>query len=614
MTAAVNAEALSKLRSVGLLMDSIVWDGTLHRVPVADKPRGRDGAYIAHADTPISIWWMNWRSGESGTWTAKTRDSFTPAEREALKQRMEANRKAREAEETCRHAEAAEKAGRIYDAATECVEHPYLTAKGVKPAPGLKVTPDGRMVVPLRDEAGKLVSLQFIDADGGKRFLTGGRKKGCFFSIGGKNSGKPLLIAEGLATGLSLYECVVNPCLVAFDAGNLLHVAGLARRLYPTREIILCADNDVSGGDSANVGVEKAAAAALAVNGLLAVPNLKNGGKCDWNDLHKLLGAGEVRTQITAARKAEEAGEAAGPPRLRCVDIGEFLRMDIPEREMLVAPILPQQGLAMLHAYRGIGKTYAALSIANAAASGGTAMSRWKAVRPCRVLFIDGEMPAYTLRERLAGICAGADAAPPDPDYLRILTPDLQDGAMPNLAVREGQEAIEPFLRDVELVVLDNLATLARHGRANDEESWLPVQGWLLSLRRRGVSVLLVHHEGKGGTQRGTSGKEDILDTVFRFARPKDYHEEQGARFEVHFTKARNITGKAAQPFEVTLRTGDGGAMEWLSRDIEDVRLEQVRSLLRDSLTVREIAAELGIGLATVQRLKKKLGGSHAVQ
>lgn len=111
----------------------------------------------------------------------------------------------------------------------------------------------------------------------------------------------------------------------------------------------------------------------------------------------------------------------------------------------------------------------------------------------------------------------------------------------------------------MKLIVLDNLATLCRHGRANDEESFLPVQEWLLKLRRRGISVLLVHHASKNGSQRGTSSKEDTLDTVIQLKRPSDYETDQGARFEVHLTKARGIFGEDAEPFEAQLSTLGGG-------------------------------------------------------
>jgi AAA domain len=93
--------------------------------------------------------------------------------------------------------------------------------------------------------------------------------------------------------------------------------------------------------------------------------------------------------------------------RLRPLDLQEFLQLAIKPREMLLDPILPEKGLAMLYAPRGIGKTLAALGIGLAVASG-TAFLKWTAEKPRRVLLVDGEMPAAALQERLANIVAGA--------------------------------------------------------------------------------------------------------------------------------------------------------------------------------------------------------------
>jgi putative DNA primase/helicase len=82
----------------------------------------------------------------------------------------------------------------------------------------------------------------------------------------------------------------------------------------------------------------------------------------------------------------------------------------------------------------------------------------------------------------------------------------MQEGPMPNLATREGQEAVAPLLEGIDLVIMDNLSTLARHGRSNDEESWLPVQGWLLELRRRGLSVFMIHHQGTAAATDAKAG------------------------------------------------------------------------------------------------------------
>jgi len=81
---------------------------------------------------------------------------------------------------------------------------------------------------------------------------------------------------------------------------------------------------------------------------------------------------------------------------LVAVPVEELLAQEIKQREMLLDPLLPEQGLAMLYAYRGIGKTFLALGMAAAIASGARFL-RWYAARPRRVLYVDGELPAATL-------------------------------------------------------------------------------------------------------------------------------------------------------------------------------------------------------------------------
>ncbi len=170
--------------------------------------------------------------------------------------------------------------------------------------------------------------------------------------------------------------------------------------------------------------------------------------------------------------------------------VEELLAREIKPREMLLDPIVPEQGLAMLYSYRGIGKTFLALGIACAIASGGRFL-RWAAPRPRRVLYVDGELPASTLRERAAMILAGIVGAEPEPDMVRIITPDLQERPMPDLATSRGQQLLEPHLAGVDLLVLDNLSALCRDGNENEGEGWLPVQEWALGLRKRGIAVLL---------------------------------------------------------------------------------------------------------------------------
>ena len=304
-----------------------------------------------------------------------------------------------------------------------------------------------------------------------------------------------------------------------------------------------------------------------------------------------------------ASRPATAVAKASRAPFI-VLSLKDFLAQEIPPRLIILEPILVQGGLIMVYGLRGIGKTLYVLGIAYAVASGSGFLS-YTASKPYKVLLVDGEMPAVALQERFAGIVASTSARPPAPDYLRIINPDLQGNAMPDLSSEQGQAALQPFVDDADLVILDNLSTLCRGGRENEAESWLPVQEWALRLRRAGKCVLFVHHAGKGGQQRGTSRREDVLDTVINLRRPDDYQPQEGARFEVHLEKARGISGDKAQPFEAKLAMHDGRA-EWTTMILEDVKAARVLALHADGLSVRDIAAQTEISKSTVARMIKR--------
>lgn len=181
---------------------------------------------------------------------------------------------------------AADKAMALWNAPASALEatqppitdHHYLKRKGIQPH-GAKVYHgsltigdmdcNGALMIPMM-LSGAVSSLQFINSDGQKRFLSGGEKGG--YLIGKIEAGAPICIAEGFATGASIHEATGYPVLIAFDAGNLLKIAEEVRTTYPEARIVLCADDDELG-----TGQRKATEAAQAVGGLLAIP-VFNGG------------------------------------------------------------------------------------------------------------------------------------------------------------------------------------------------------------------------------------------------------------------------------------------------------------------------------------------------
>jgi hypothetical protein len=217
------------------------------------------------------------------------------------------------------------------------------------------------------------------------------------------------------------------------------------------------------------------------------------------------------------------------------------------------------------------------------------------------VLYIDGEMPGQDLQERLRMFL------PVRSGFLRIIPMDEQElGVSLNLARRESQELVEALLGPAELLILDNRSTLVSGGRENEAESWDTMQAWLLSLRRRGITVLLIEHEGRSGNPRGTSKREDVLDTLISLKRPEDYLMEEGARFAVHLGKARGVYGEDAAPFEAKLEVRDGLA-QWTTKSLADANEELVLQLSLAGKSIRDIAKEIGIGKSSVGRMQEKL-------
>ena len=156
------------------------------------------------------------------------------------------------------------------------------------------------------------------------------------------------------------------------------------------------------------------------------------------------------------------------------------------------------------------------------------------------------------------------------------------------------------------MLILDNRSTLVYAGRENDAESWDAMQPWLLRLQRANRTVLLVDHAGRGGAAaRGTSKREDVLDTIIHLKRPSDYEPDQGARFEVHLEKARGVYGDDARPFEAQLETKDG-ADHWLVKSVEDANADRVVEATKEGLSSREIAKELGISKSTVNNIRRR--------
>ena len=594
----------------GLTPPGDIVPGKLYRFPGVGKGRGNTAGRCMLFPDGLGGWFQDLSNGgEIIYWRAERDKPMTAEQRREHERLLAEARAAAERERKEREAKAAKMAWEILDAAKDDVAgHLYarrkkvplgdLAKRGPWPQRGWK----DAILVPLYDKDGQLTTVSAINEDGEKDLLAGGRKRGCFHPIGKfRGTTGPVLIGEGVATVAAACEATGYPGVVAVDAGNLEPVAKAVRELAPKAEIVILADDDQRPDRSGNPGIEMATRAAGAVGGRMALPGL--GRKGDFWDVWHERGPEAVRRAIVRVTDKQS--------RVVAVKIDEFLSLELPPRKNLLDPWLPVQGLAMVYAYRGVGKTHFALGLAHACASGGQFLG-WRAQEPVGVLYLDGEMPATVMQERLSAIIASEDKEPTAPFIL--VTPDLQPEGMPRIDTADGQDAIEEVLtQEIKLIVVDNISTLCQ-AEENKADAWTPVQAWVLKQRAKGRSVLLIHHAGKSGTQRGTSRREDVLDTVIALKRPANYQPDQGAVFEVYFEKARGLYGEDVKPIEARLTTDEYGRLSWTTKPVDESVFERVVSLLNEEMAQKDIAAELGIHKSTVSRHAKKAREMGLVQ
>ena len=278
----------------------IIADGQIHRVHVEGDARGsKNGWYVLHNDGLASGSFGSWRSGESSTWCARSVQAISEDEHDDNRRRFAEAKQKRDEKNARIKAAARERAAAIWERAKPAVDHIYLTNKGID-AHGARRTGNA-LVIPLRI-GGELHSLQFVGKDGAKKFLSGGRISGCYFSIGDMVGAAALCIAEGFATGATIFQATGYPVAVGFNAGNLLLVARAMRAKFSDLPLIICADDDDK--THGNPGIYKAREAALAVDGLLAIPKFgsdRPDGSTDFNDLAKAQGHEAVRKCIESA-------------------------------------------------------------------------------------------------------------------------------------------------------------------------------------------------------------------------------------------------------------------------------------------------------------------------
>ncbi len=451
--------------------------------------------YVLYADGVPAGAFGSWKTDQTIRWCAKDEVVMTEEEARQYRVRIDRIREAREAESRRRHNESASEAAKVWEKSPPVQSHPYLDAKKV-PSYGLRFW-EGCLLIPALDTAGKIHTYQTIAPNGNKLFLTGGEKRGHFFTIPG--TGK-VAIAEGYATAASIHLATGWTCIVAFDCGNILPVAQAVRLNNPTADLVIAADNDQ--WTEYNPGLTKAREAAEVVRATVIVPEFCETSLArkatDWNDLHCLEGIDEVKRQTAHIRKMEVM--------IRDWGIDKY-QGSAPQRQWLIKDTFPLACSIVFAAMGGSGKGFLSLDLAlKVAGHHGTNLCPLEAFgNPVAthgsVVIFSAEDDQDEIHRRLEAI--GREAIHP---VFILPLPDIR-GPMPLVVPGRNGPELTTWWHDFEeqlleirpvLIVIDPMAAFVMADINADPAVGQFVQMLLASLAKRtGATIIIAHHMSK---------------------------------------------------------------------------------------------------------------------
>ncbi|EML8873160.1 LPD7 domain-containing protein [Escherichia coli] len=299
------------LENAGLVIQGLPqMDGAIHRVATRDDKKGaQSGAYKAYLDGRPSGWYRDYRSADNSptTWTFSRAENIDPLARLHLKASAQQNRDEKERKLQQQYNKQAGYARSYLNGLPQATAHEYLTRKGIRAAPGVRLNNKNELVIPFSNGRGEIRSYQRIPVTGGKdaRILKGSEKSGNWFAFGTPENGRPLLFAEGYATAASLHEATGLPVLMTIDADNMINVAKNARKIWTDSPFVFCADNDHQR--KINKGVSSAKKAAASTHGEVIIPAFteaeKAQGLTDFNDLDASRGRDAFQHVMNAQLK-----------------------------------------------------------------------------------------------------------------------------------------------------------------------------------------------------------------------------------------------------------------------------------------------------------------------
>ncbi len=552
---------------------------TSNYVRFAAKGKVKDDFYrFVKLDHHIYGWFGTWKGGKKiyrfQSWQGSNPD--LEAKIEAIKLDETEERRL----ESLTAAEIAEQMWENAPAASEA--HPYLVRKNVLPVGGIRSAGD-HILIPLRDNAGKIWSLQSIDSEGGKRFTPGSSPKGKYFLL--SKESRKIIVCEGYATGASIYQNTPYSVAVAFSSEWVTDCAKEVKKAFPHRVVELAQDLGKAGDKSAQAWARE-------IGSQVHKPEFKEGEPFkDFNDL----------AQIDKKRVQKCFDKLA----VKTISLASAKKEDFPKRPFIVDPFMRERSIGMIYSQTGGGKTLFTLSLCMHI-SKGLPFLGWKTEKK-KVLYIDSEMEMDDVLNLRDWVCFGNSLELED--TIRVMNRASCPEQFVNTNSLQWQERIMEEAEKYDVVVVDNLSTCfgTKGGDENKSEYWEPLKDFFFSLRFGGKSVIYVHHAGKGGDQRGTSARKDAADYVIRLQKQEDKADGIEIKLKGKFEKGRRGD---YEEFGCQVHT-DG---LWESIDAGKSMEKEVLERFHAGESRQSIEKSMGMGWHRVNRIIKEAGETRSMK
>ena len=240
----------------------------------------------------------------------------------------------------------------------------------------------------------------------------------------------------------------------------------------------------------------------------------------------------------------------------RLQSLQDLAAMEFPEREWLVAGLLPRGSLTLFAGREKSGKSLFVADLAACIASAEPFLDR--EVVPGPVILVPAEENLRDIQLRLATRLAGTTDAP-----LFVLPVNSSDDNLLDLAILECITALREVIVETEpaALILDPFRELHRLAE-NDADAMGPLLRPLRQLAHEtDTAIVLTHHMGKSGNFRGSTAIRAAVDQEWAFTRP---HDPESTATDLAGTLA--VEGRFGPRQQLGIRLGMGCAGTCLPR------------------------------------------------